>query len=212
MKHTLALITILFTFFSCEDDKQYLIDGGVSDGHVGTTTMAFFKSHYQLDTLALLIERAGLANQTNGETTFFAPTNLSIKRYVNRILADLRQTDPLAKYTLNDIPTDTLKKYMGGYIFPGKITREDMLQEGKIFTAINGEERRISLETVLEYRDQLETYPKYVFYTYKIGNDWDAWNDIVDDKKIVIRTSNLISTNGVIHVLQGNHILFNYKP
>jgi hypothetical protein len=125
----------------------------------------------------------------------------------------LRQIDPEAEYTINDIPQDTLDKYMGGYIFPGKITREDMSEQGDILTALNGEERRISLEPVAQYTDNLSEYPEYVFYTYKgiEGEEWDEWDDIDDDIKIQVRTSNLLSTNGVIHVLQGSHTLFNYE-
>lgn len=212
MKQILIIIAVVIGLASCEKDA-YLIDGGISDSNVGTTTMDFLSSHYQLDTLAMLIEKAGFADEVNGASTLFAPNNLSIRRYVNRVLTDMRELDPTAEFTVNDIPIDTLTKYMGAYVFSSIIKREDMTKEGTIYTAIDGTERRISLEpSINSYSNNLSEPPEYVYYTIKEGAEWDDWDDQVDDTKIDVRTSNLISTNGVIHVLQGTHILFNYDP
>ncbi len=211
MKKIILIFAIVLGIVSCSQD-DYLVDGGLSDGHVGTTTMDYLKSHYQLDSLAILIERAGLADEVNGASTLFAPNNLSIKSYVNRVLAEMRKLDPQAEFTFGDIPMDTLTKHLGGYIFPEKIRREDMVKEGKIYTAVNGDQRRISLEPTEQYTDFLGDYPEYVYYTYKVGAEWDPWDNIDDDIRVQVRTSNLISTNGVIHVLQGSHRLFNYYP
>src|SRR5690606_17563217 len=165
-------MTAIVVLYSCDKDGNYLTDGGISSPEIGTTTMEFLKSHEQLDTLALLIERAGMTDVFNGNNTVFAPNNLSIKNYVNSRLEELRRTDPLAEYTVNDIPMDTLTKYMGGYVFTGKINREAMTKEqGKIYTAINGEERRISLEPTAQYGDELDSRPEYVYFTYKLGAD-----------------------------------------
>ncbi|MEC3908879.1 fasciclin domain-containing protein [Tamlana sp. 2201CG12-4] len=203
---------MIFAFNACSTDGNYLIDGGISSPEVRTTTMDFFRSHSQLDTLAIIIERAGMEDLVNSESTIFAPNNLSIKNYVEAVLTEMRKVDPNAQYTVNDIPTDTLQKYMGGYIFNEKITRSNIKEDqGRIYISENNEERRISLEESDEYTDQLDSRPKYVYYTYKNGADWDDWNNINDDDKVVVKTSNLISTNGIIHVLQGSHRLFNYK-
>lgn len=210
MKYLPYILILIFSISACSND-DYLVDGGISDPNVDSDTYTFLQNHPQLDTLAILIERAGLIDEVNGETTLFAPNNLSIKNYVNAVLSELRQTDPEATFDINDIPLDTLDKYMGGYIFPGKITRDDLTKEGEIFTAINGEKRRISLEPVSEYTGNLSEFPKYVFLTYKEGEEWDDWDHIQDDDKVEVRTSNLLSETGVIHVLQGSHTLFNYK-
>ena len=210
MKNLLLIVAVVCVLFSCEDD--YIVDGGTSESFVGTSTMEFLKAHAQLDTMAILLERAGLADEVNGSTTLFVANNLSIRNYVDAELAELRETDPLAEFTIDDIPTDTLKKYMGGYVFAEKIAREDMSKEGKIYTTVNGETRRISLEPDLNsYNDELSSPPEYVYFTYKKGEEWDEWDDIEDDTRVIVRTSNLISTNGVIHVLQGTHVLFNRK-
>lgn len=213
----LIAIASVLLLTSCSDGSQYLVDGGLSQSRVDKTTVDFFRSHEQLDTLAILIERAGMEDVFNGNATVFAPNNNSIRLYVEKVLADMRAIDPQAEFDINDIPQDTLTKYMGSYVFPGKIKRENMTEQGKIYTANNGEERRVSLEPVEAYTDELEEYPEYVFITYKVGTEWDVWNDgsvstAEKDDKFLIRTSNIESNTGMIHVIQGNHRLFNYDP
>ncbi|QOD60921.1 hypothetical protein H9I45_00325 [Polaribacter haliotis] len=211
MKNTWLIIIALITIYSCDKELQ-VIDGGLSEENVNATTFDFISSHKQLDTLAILIEKAGLKNKVNEQTTLFAANNASINRYVNLVLAKMRQTDPEATFTVDDIPVDTLTKYMGAYIFNAKIKRENMTQEGKILAASNGDERRISLEPVDNYNNYLESRPEYVYYTYKGGNAWEDWDDVnSDDESILVRTSNISTINGVVHVLQGTHVLFNYK-
>ncbi|QTE23710.1 hypothetical protein [Polaribacter cellanae] len=211
MKNTWLIVIILVSLYACNSEEQ-MIDGGLSNGNVNLSTFDFLKSHKQLDTLAILIEKAGMKNKVNEQTTLFAANNASIKRYVNAVLAKMRQTDPEATFTVNDIHIDTLKKYMGSYIFNGKIKRENMTKEGSILTAFNGDERRISLEPVENYTSYLESFPEYVYYTYKVGNEWNDWDDEnSDDESVLVRTSNITTINGVVHVLQGTHVLFNYK-
>ncbi|QTD37347.1 hypothetical protein JL193_14780 [Polaribacter batillariae] len=211
MKNTWLVIIILISLYACSSEEQ-IIDGGLSNGNVNATTFDFLKSHKQLDTLAILIEKAGLKDKVNEQTTLFAANNTSINRYVNSVLSKMRQTDPEATFTVDDIHVDTLKKYMGSYIFNVKIKRENMTKEGSILTSSNGEKRRISLEPVDKYNNYLESRPEYVYYTYKGGDTWEDWDDVnSDDESVLVRTSNITTLNGVVHVLQGTHVLFNYK-
>lgn len=211
MKRILILLIVVVAFFACNDDN-YLRDGGISDPNVNMSTFDFLKSHPELDTLALLIERGGFVDDVNGTSTLFAPNNKSINNYVNAILSQLRQEDPNAEYTVDSIPVDTLKKYLGGYIFADIIRREDLNEEGKIYKAIDGEERKVSLEIISTYNNWLSTPAELVYFTFKNGewDDLDVPGDRSDDK-VVVRTSNIHTINGMVHVLQGNHTLFNYK-
>lgn len=210
----LTIITAtLLSLCSCDSSGDYLEDGGLSNPEVGMSTVEFFRSHDQLDTLAILIDRAGMEDLFNGQNTVFAPNNLSVRNYVSKVLAEMREEDPQAEFTVNDISVDTLTTYLGSYVFEEEITRENMAKEqGRVYTAANGEERRISLEPTGEYADQLDSRPEYVYLTYKNGEEWDDWDDTnSDDDKFTVKTSNLVSTNGIIHVLQGEHTLFNYE-
>ncbi|TDE28459.1 MULTISPECIES: fasciclin domain-containing protein [Flavobacterium] len=217
MKNIVILIIILFGFYSCSND-DYLVDGGVADQNVKMSTYDFLKSNKQLDTLALLIQRANMIDVVNTKsTTFFAPNNLSIKNYVKAILAKKLKLDPTATFTVNDIPVAELKVMLGNYIFDQTLDRSKLVKVGKVYTTHSGEERLLSLEPVEQYTGQLDNFPEYVYYTFKVGATWDPTdaisNDVKEaDKKTVVRTSNLLSTNGVIHVLQGNHIFSNYIP
>jgi hypothetical protein len=210
MKNKILILIILFNLYACSNN-DYLIDGGIANSNVGMTTYDFLKSHKQLDTLALLINRAKMVDLVNAKsTTLFACNNLSIRNYVNTILAEKRKIDPTAKFTINDIPEAQLKLMLGGYIFDQVLDRSKLVKTGKIYKTYSGEERLLSLEPTEAYKDQLDKFPEYVYYTFKVGTSWDPTDKIVDDKKTMVRTSDIISTNGVIHVLQGNHIFSNY--
>ncbi|WP_369048489.1 hypothetical protein [Tenacibaculum sp. UWU-22] len=224
-KIIVPIVLLLITIYSCNYNGDYLTDGGLSNPETGTSTMDFLRSNSQLDSLALLIDRAGLADVVNGTTTLFAPNNVSVQRYVDKELAKLRLLDPSAEYSVESIPTDTIKKYIGMYIFEGKITRENMGEkQGNVYTSIAVEgndsfERRISLEPADEYENQLGYYPKYVHYTSKVGENWDSWDAVYGNKtdetpvaekdvNTIVRTSNIKTNNGVVHVLQGEYVLF----
>jgi hypothetical protein len=215
MKKIVMLIIILVGLYSCSND-DYLVDGGVASQNVNMSTYDFLKSNKQLDTLALLIKRADMIEVVNTKsTTLFAPNNLSIKRYVNAIWNVKLQLDPKATFTVNDIPVAELKVMLGNYIFDQALDRSKLVKAGKVYITHSGEERLLSLEPVAQYTGQLDGFPEYVYYTFKIGTNWDPTNAISSDvkeadKKTVVRTSNLLSTNGVIHVLQGNHVFSNY--
>jgi hypothetical protein len=217
MKHTFLILLALFGLYSCSND-DYLVDGGLANQNVGMSTYDFLKSNKQLDTLAILIGKAKMIDVVNAKsTTLFAPNNLSIRNYVNIILSEKRKIDPTATFTINDIPEADLKVMLGGYIFDETLDRSKLVKQGKVYITHSGEERLLSLEPVEAYKPQLDNFPEYVYYTFKVGEVWDPTDDISDDvlegdKKTVVRTSNLLSTNGVIHVLQGNHIFSNYIP
>ncbi|MCD0472258.1 fasciclin domain-containing protein [Flavobacterium sp. JAS] len=205
MKYIYVLI-VLFSLTSCSND-DYLIDGGLANQNVGVSTYDFLKSNKQLDTLAILIQKADMIDVVNAKsTTLFAPNNLSIKKYI-LYMKDIEENQ---NYGINDIPVADLKEMLGAYIFNESLDRSKLVKEGKVYTAHNGEERLLSLEPVEDYKDQLDEFPEYVYYTVKGGDDWDPTDAVDDDVKTVVRTSNLISTNGVIHVLQGSHHFSNY--
>jgi hypothetical protein len=213
----IVLLIILFGLYSCTDNDS-LVDGGVASQNVNMSTYDFLKSNKQLDSLALLIERADMIDVVNAKSnTLFAPNNLSIKMYVIAIWNEKLKLDPTATFTINDIPVADLKVMLGNYIFDQTLDRSKLAKAGKVYITHSGGERLLSLEPVEQYVGQLDNFPEYVFYTFKIGANWDPTNAISNDvnegdKKTVVRTSNLLSTNGVIHVLQGNHMFSNYIP
>lgn len=207
----LLLITVLFT--ACEE--EYLIDGGTANPKVNMSTYDFLKSNSLFDTLVILIDKAGLKEKLNGDVTFMAPTDYAVRNYVDDVLSDMRVLDPMATYTINDIPADSLKK-LESYIFPGKITRDNLTKEGKEYTSLNGEKRKLSLEPRDIYGDYLSDKPEFIFFNKKKGVRWDDYGETgleTEEKDITVqvRTSGIISTTGVIHVLQGDHKLLFFE-
>jgi len=126
----------------------------------------------------------------------------------------MKDVEDNPNYSINDIPVADLKEMLGGYIFDQSLDRSKLVKEGKLYLAHNGEEILLSLIPVEHYESQLDEFPEYVFYTFKgLDNYWGPNPDednVNDDVYTVVRTSNLISTNGVIHVLQGTHNFSNY--
>lgn len=213
-KIIIFLLLIAAAFTACQKEN-YLIDGGKANPQVNMTTYDYLKSNPLFDTLVILIDKAGLKDKVNGAVTFMVPTDYSVRNYVNDVLSDMRVFDPLAKFTINDIPVDTLKM-LQSYLLPGSIVREGLTKEGKIYTALDGSKRKVSLEPRNDYPDQLTDKPEYVFFHKQVGTRWDDFEETdleVEEKDITVqvRTSGIISKTGVIHVLQGNHKLFFYE-
>jgi hypothetical protein len=177
------------------------------------STYDYLASNPLFDTLVMAIDKTGLKESLDGEVTLFALTHFSFRNYINIQLKKGRVDDSEFTYGFDDIPTDVLRDSLAMYIFPGKIMRQDLRKEGDIFTNLAGTRLRISLEPREEYTTQLPDNPEYVYLTYRRGTRWDAW-DAKDvgtteiDTRERIQTSNMLSTNGVIHVMPNTHTLF----
>ena len=215
MKKIIIFLLLVAALFTACSKNDYLVDGGIAKPNVNMTTYDFLKSNPMFDSLVILIDRAGMKDKVNGAVTFMAPTDFSVKNYINAVLYDMQAIDPTATFTMNDIPADTLKM-LASYLISGSVTRDKLTKEGTIFTTLDGSERKVSLEPREEYKDYLSENPQYLFFYKKVGANWDNFEDTnLDDTEkdisVQVRTSGIITTTGVVHVLQGNHILFFYK-
>ena len=226
----LMIVVISIFFFGCEK-TGYLDDGGVHPTNVDMTTYDFLASHPYFDTLIMLIDKAGLKETINGDVTFFAPTDFGIKRYLRANWADALGLDAFADpVELDDIPLQTLQDSLKMYIIPGKINRNDMSSEGEVYTTLLGNEVKISLEerpNLFPYTEPVggaawwatfpaivSSYPSYVFYTMIVGELDTPENPPAEgeiDKEVLIQTSGIETTNGVLHVLSNRHTLFFYE-
>lgn len=207
---------LLLCLSSCQ--KDYKKGGEVSDPHVNMTTYDFLKSKPQFSSLVKLIDRAGLKDAINGNVTFFATTNYGVDDYLKAMKNKraIELNDENITYTLDSIPLwrlDSLKTY----IFDGKINREDMTVKGKYypsqFGAIPNVQFRINLDRIYQYTNYVD-YVDYVVYSKVIGTlDEDVLDptsipDDQVDKVSYCQTSGIITTNGIVHVLEGYHRLF----
>lgn len=203
--------------FSCTND-DYLIDGGKANPYVNMTTYDYLKSNPLFDTLVMAIDIAGLQEEVNAAGTFYAPTNFSLNEYIRDELELRKKLDADAVYTFDSIPVtefDSIRMYL----FAETITRDSLTKEGRVYTSLAGIDFKLSKEPQDAYQDDLVIKPEYLFFIKKIGSNFDSYEDTVNDnvatkekdERIRVQTSGIITTTGVIHVLQNNHKFIFHK-
>ena len=220
MKKIFGFYSLLFLLtlflFSCK--KDYVKDGGTSNPNVNMTTFDFLKSKPQFSSLVRLIERTGLKDAINGNVTFFATTNYGVDEYLKLMKEKraLELNDENITYTLDSIPLwrlDSLKTY----IFDSKINRDQMTVKGKYFPTqfgtIPNVQFRLNLARYYDYSSYVD-YVDYVVYSKVTGtldsDEPDPTKIPPDqvDKSVFCQTSGIVTTNGIVHVLDGFHRLF----
>ncbi|WP_288880627.1 fasciclin domain-containing protein [Pedobacter panaciterrae] len=211
LSYILTLVAFCVAFTACKKN-DYIIGGDLHDPHVNMTTYDFLKTKPLFDTLVVLIDKAGLKDEINGNNTFFAPTDYSIKALLARrtLVIQQKYQDENIKYTLDSLPVPELRDSLRSHLFTGKINREQLSLENKVFKSLSGEDFSILLKQVDSYTGLVTTRPQYLYLT-KIRNGLDP-NPIPDDyldedRDIIelVQTSGILTTNGVLHVLNNTH-------
>ncbi|HOZ86018.1 MAG TPA: hypothetical protein PK191_11070 [Niabella sp.] len=213
----LLLIVSAVVLFTSSCKKSYTVDGGTSSAKVNMTTYDYLKSKPAFSDLVQLIDRKGLKDAINGETTFFATTNYGVRDYLKAMknIRAIELNNENITYTLDSIPAwrlDSLKTY----IFPGKLGREVLKQKGDYYTSNFGTmanvKYKLSLSRTYDYGYVGPV--DFVRFTKVVGTD-DADEINIDDipiplrdKSVRVQSSGIITNNGVVHVLDGFHRLF----
>lgn len=204
-------ILLLAGLFISSCKKDYYIDGGLADPHYNGTIYDYLVNNpYQFDTLAYVVEKAGLKTTLQQDSvTFFAPTDESI----GRALADLnfyRYRNVEDSVQLADVPGSVWKKYLQRYIMRGK-------HPAKSFARID--------------RANVYAYPgiNYVMdngYIMNIGLVYQSYNNVeavgarillltditydpvnfINNPYAYVASSDIQPTNGYIHALAYNHV------
>jgi len=218
LKTTYILICSAALLFSCKKE-DYKNDGGVHDPHVNMSTYDYLRSQKVFDSLVYLIDKAGLKDLVNSDITFFAVTNYGVDDYVNiRQKRAAEQTgDENIPFSMDSIPVQELKDSLRMYMVKGKINREQMNRTGQLYDCILGnipnKKFMINLLRTYPYNDYV-SYVDMVNYTLVIGSRDDQVADPSQipqsekDNPAVCQTSGIITTTGVVHVLNGYHRLF----
>ena len=211
----------LVTISSCQKD-DYINDGGkILSGKVNMTTYDYLKSNKKFDSLVKIIDQAGMKDEINGNITFFATTNYGAAEYVSAKKQEkvTQVGDENIKFSIADINPTELKDSLKMYMFAGKITRNQLNTDGRLFNSLmgpmNGITWLIKMRRANDYAQYLD-YVEYVNFTKVIGTRDDLEADasgIPQDRKdisIDCQTSNIITTTGVLHVLRdGPRLFFN---
>jgi hypothetical protein len=220
---TICAIGIAIAFASCKKN-DYKNDGGVSNARVNMTTYDYLKSNPKFDSLVKVIDRAGLKDAINGNITLFATTNYGIVEYVSakKNQVAIQTGNENFNFGIKDIPSKELSDSLKTYMFNGAINRDQITVGGKLYDSalgpINNVQYLIKFRRSFDYNAYV-SYVDYVTYTKVIGTrddkelDVDAIPDQLRDKAVDCQTSGIITTTGIIHVLNGNHrLFFNAQP
>lgn len=222
MKSIIASILILAaasSLVSCKKD-DYKVDGGVHNPKVNMTTYDFLKSKPQFSSLVHLIDRAGLKDAVNGKITFFACTNYSVDEFERaRYYRKAKElNDDNIKHTLDSLPLQEIKDSLKMYIYDGDLGRDKLTLEGKFYQnqlgAIPNVSFYIKLRRATDRYGQYLNYVDYVNFTKVIGTrdatvaDQTTIPDTEKDMSYDCQTSGIITTTGIIHVMDDWHRLF----
>lgn len=211
IKHLLLLVFVVVAMASaCKKDK-YIIGGSIHDAHVNMTTYDYLKTNRLFDTLLVLVDKAGMKEEINGDVTFFAPTDYSIKALLFRRQEKLRQdnNDESLTYTLNDLPVPELRDSLRSHLFAGKITRESLSLSNKLFTSKSNE--AFSVRLLEQESPGLVSSKPQILFLVKLRNGLDPepltpGYPVLDvDLYTYAQTSNIQTTTGVLHVLTNTH-------
>lgn len=194
-----ALVILAGSLMGCQED--YYFDGGLSDGKLNVTTYDFLleKQRY-FDTLLWVIDENNLKDQVNAEnSTFFAPQNGAFKLFFDKL-----ELDPVPK-SLEELPAsvkDTLGLLLKKYMISEEVMRKDIPVAGKL-ESVNANGEPVSVFFLSNPRGGIPGFgPKDVVYgaTVKVPNINTGVPE-EQERVSVMSTTDLESTNGVVHVV-----------
>lgn len=205
----IAFIGVLL-IAGCKD--AYFADGGNvpvdQSGKLGVSTMDYLTSNgASFDTLARLIKLSGLETAVNSKNnTFFAPRDYSIHNYFKLIYPDPTKVPA----TLEAIPAADMAKiteYLKDYIIPNEtIIRSKLATTYSYATTYGGKKARFNIVTE-DYLGNVNLGAKYIVFSLNLSPAGDK--ERYQSAQVV--TADLLSTNGVVHVLNSDAHIFGFN-
>jgi len=223
---SICICFAVFLIASCKKDG-YKNDGGVSNPRVNMTTYDFLKSKPQFDSLVRIIDRAGLKDVVNSNITFFVTTNYGIVPYVaaKKYKKSVETGNENFDFGIKDIPAKELSDSLKTYMFAGKINRDQITLGGKLYDSLLGPipakpgNPNSAIKYLIKFRRAFDygsyvDHVDYVDYIRVTGSrddqqlDPSTIPDAEKDLAVDCQTSGIITTTGIVHVLDGYHRLF----
>ncbi len=216
MKNIIYSLLIL-AVCSCERGP---IDGGVHSPHVNKTTLEYLRGIAKFDTVLILFEKAGLLDQLENKNTVVVPTNYSIHFYLIELQKQMRfeANDENLKYGFSEFMRDfdTYKDSMKMYIIPGELIDYQLLDSESSYSHFTknllGNEVQFSLEKTSLYTEWFPNLdPRLLIYKW-VRDGLDPTTGKIPeserDLSNICQTQSILTTNGVLHVLEDDHDLF----
>jgi hypothetical protein len=234
MKKIILIKPVIFfaavlLLFACK--KDYIVGGSLEDTgkYANTLTYDVLKTNPLYDTLVQLIDAAGLKDKINeAGTTFFAPNDYSILGYLQRRTFIVQNTinqnskfalDSLVYYLQNNIKNTRDSLLM--YLIKKPLNYDVLTEDGAIYpTALTGDTAIVSYELTrdffLGYNSLVTGGPRIVYFThlwyhYDVSAATPAKSvPVTIGVRTLIRTSGIITKNGIMNGLESSHSLFFY--
>lgn len=225
MKNIIKLLIVIaianIMLASCK--KNYIIGGKLESTTTNLTTYDYLKNNRfkMFDTLLMLVDKAGLKDVINQKgITFYAPTDFSINRYLQKKTLAAQKIDPFAQYTIDtlikyDLPTfaDSIKTY----IISKTITYASLTSTGVVLSTAKSDARVVvsyeqTTDPNLGYNPAVNTIPQVEYYSLVIGPLPSPVVSADLDPSVAIRvlcqTSGLTTATGQLNVLSNSHTLY----
>jgi hypothetical protein len=204
----IAFIGILF-IVGCSD--KYFADGDNQpidqSGVLGVSTMDYLKSKSEYDTLSRLITLTGLEEAVNAKgNTFLAPRDYSIHNYFKLIFPDPTKQPE----TLDAIPAEEMTKItqiLKNYIIPNEeIVGSKLSKTYSYVTTLGGAKARFNIVQG-DYLGNVNLGAKFIIYSLNLSTS----EQFTFYMPVDVATSDLRSTNGVLHLLNSNTHIFGFN-
>lgn len=206
----LAGILLLVGLLISACKKDYYIDGGLADPHYNGTIYDYLvKNPYLFDTVAFIVEKAGLKDMLqNDSVTFFAPTDQSIGDALLALNRErYRSVEDSAH--LSDIPGSVWRDFLMRYIMKGKHTANQFARvdpanwyayPGINYVMANGYILNIGL--IYQNYNNVEAVGARILLLTDITFDPVTFRN---NPYVNVASSDIQPTNGVIHALNIHH-------
>jgi hypothetical protein len=212
----IAGILLLVGLFIAACKKDYYLDGGLADPHYNGTIYDYLvKNPYLFDTVAYVIEKAGLKETLqNDSITFFSPTDQSIKDALE-VLNEYRYLMAEDSVHLADIDPAVWRQFLSRYIIRGKypakrFARIDPVNvyayPGINYVMDNGYILNIGL--VYQDYNNVEAVGARLLLLTDITYDPATFSN---NPAVIVSTSDIQPVNGILHVLNIKHV-FGFRP
>lgn len=216
MKNYILLFLVSFfslmTIISCE--KSAYIDSGVFTNNFPGNHYDYLKTRPELfDSLTKIIDLAGLKEAVNKpNTTFFVPANYTIRKSVEKLNQVLYVAGRDTVKNLSEINPLVWKEFLQIYLFDGVRVSNDYPQldtnkmdvfPGQGFLSVGNNNMNIGVlyNNVTNERDGVKQTVQYAGYRQLYFSSVDITNAFGGMINTPVATSNLRTSNGVLHVL-----------
>ncbi len=192
--------------------RDYFTDGGSlsleKTATLGVSTTDYLRTQGTLfDTLVTLIEMSGLEAAVNAKgNTFLAPSDYSIYNYLNLVFPDPQKRPA----SLRAIPQEEMNKITGilkNYIIPNQeVVRDKLATTYSYFTTYGEKKARFNLVQD-DYLGNVKMGAKFIVFSLNTA----APGQKERYQSVQVATSDLHSTNGVVHLLISSSHIFGFN-